>query len=83
VGVGDRVRVTVDRDDQPRNVKVPDELASALRDAPDAATRFEGLSYTHRKEYARWVGEATRQDTRDARAGKAVDMLRRGVRSPG
>ena len=83
VGVGDRVRVTIARDDLPREVNVPDELADALRDAPDAMARFERLSYTHRKEYARWVGEAKRQPTRDARAANAVEMLRRGEHSPG
>jgi uncharacterized protein YdeI (YjbR/CyaY-like superfamily) len=40
------------------------------------------LSYTHRKEYARWVGEAKKEQTRMARAAKAVRMLEQGVRTP-
>lgn len=44
---------------------------------------FEELSFTHRKEYCRWVVEAKREETRLNRLEKAVEMLRKGVRSPG
>jgi Bacteriocin-protection, YdeI or OmpD-Associated/Domain of unknown function (DUF1905) len=83
VGAGDRVHVTVQRDDAPREVDVPPELARELRAAPDAAGAYAALSFTHRKEYARWVGEAKREQTRAARAAKAVAMLREGTKAPG
>jgi len=83
VGPGDRVRVWVERDDTPRKVDVPPELTDALTDAPRAASLFATLSYTHRRECARWVGEAKRAETRARRATKAVGMLERGVRAPG
>jgi len=82
VGVGDRVHVAVALDDLPREVRVPPELAHALAGAPDVAQTYAGLSYTHRKEYARWVGEAKKEDTRKARAARAVKMLEEGVRTP-
>jgi Bacteriocin-protection, YdeI or OmpD-Associated/Domain of unknown function (DUF1905) len=83
VRVGDRVQVSVEPDTAPREVTPPEELRLALDEAPDAATRYAELSYTHRKEYARWVGEAKRAETRQARAAKAVTMLRQGVPTPG
>lgn len=83
VAPGDRVRVSVERDDAPREVDLPPELAGALSDAPKAAEVFATLSHTHRKEYARWVGEAKKAETRARRAAKAVDMLEHGVRTPG
>jgi hypothetical protein len=83
VGVGDTVRVTVERDDAPRTVELPEELAAAFATAEQARLAYDGLSYTHRREYARWVGEAKRAETRRTRAQKAVDMLQRGVRTPG
>jgi uncharacterized protein YdeI (YjbR/CyaY-like superfamily) len=43
---------------------------------PKAA--FEALAFTHRKEYARWVGDAKRQETRDRRVTRALEMLREG-----
>lgn len=83
VDVGAMVRVTVTRDDAPREVDVPDELAATLAGAPDAAGIYEGLSYSHRREYARWVGAAKKAETRQSRAVRAVRMLRDGVRTPG
>lgn len=76
--VGDRVAVTLRRDHDERTVETPPELAAALDGDAEAGRRFEALSYTHRKEFATWVGEAKRQDTRDRRAAKAVAMIRAG-----
>ena len=44
---------------------------------------FEKLSYTHRKEYCRWIIEAKKEETRSNRMTKAVGMLRGGVKTPG
>ena len=82
VGPGDLVQVQIDRDDAPREVDLPVELAEVLAGSPEAARTFAALSYTHRREYARWVGEAKREQTRVARAAKAVTMLNEGVRTP-
>ena len=79
-GVGDRVHVTVELDTEPRVVDVPAELEASLAGSPEAKALFDAMSYTHRKEYARWVGEAKKQETRDRRAEKAVGMLLEGKR---
>ncbi|MDX1492633.1 MAG: YdeI/OmpD-associated family protein [Longimicrobiales bacterium] len=76
--VGDTVQVQVELDTSPRTVEMPPELLSALEKAPDARERYDGMSYTHRKEYAQWVSEAKKQETRDRRATKAVEMIREG-----
>lgn len=76
--LGDRVAVTLRRDSAERTVEVPMELATALAEAPDVRARYEGLSYTHRKEFARWVAEARKRETRDRRAAEAVEMIRAG-----
>jgi uncharacterized protein YdeI (YjbR/CyaY-like superfamily) len=36
------------------------------------------MAFTHRKEYARWVAEAKRDDTRQRRVSQAVDMILAG-----
>ncbi|MDQ1726352.1 MAG: Bacteriocin-protection, YdeI or OmpD-Associated, partial [Frankiaceae bacterium] len=43
---------------------------------------FDGLAFTHRKEYAVWVASAKQESTRERRAAKAVEMLRAGRRLP-
>jgi hypothetical protein len=75
---GDIVEVDLELDTAPREVEVPEALASALADDPAAQAAFDALSYTHRKEYARWVEEAKREETRQRRVTQAVQMLREG-----
>jgi uncharacterized protein YdeI (YjbR/CyaY-like superfamily) len=41
------------------------------------------LSYTHRKEYSRWISEAKKEETRQRRLEKAVEMLKKGVKTSG
>src|SRR5262245_32154736 len=83
VAAGSVLDVTMELDDEPRLVDVPRELADALAGAPSARAAFEGLSYTHRKEYARWVAEAKRDETKKRRVERAVEMLGSGVKTPG
>jgi hypothetical protein len=82
LAVGDPVTMRVELDEEPREVEVPPELAAALAGDRDAAAAYEKLSYTHRREYARWIAEAKRSETRERRAAKAARMLRDGVRTP-
>ena len=73
---GDEVEVVIDRDDAPREIELPPELVAALADDADRA-RFDVLSFTHRREYAEWVAEAKRAETRERRAAQAVERLRK------
>ena len=44
---------------------------------------FEKPSYTHRKEYCRWITEAKKHETRLKSLEKAIEMLKEGVSTPG
>jgi hypothetical protein len=78
VGAGDKVDVTLALDTKPREVDVPEDLAAALAAEPKVKERFDALAFTHRKEFARWVAEAKREDTRQRRIAQALDMIRAG-----
>ncbi|MHB8241629.1 MAG: YdeI/OmpD-associated family protein [Solirubrobacteraceae bacterium] len=78
VEAGDTVEVELVLDAAPREVDVPAQLAEALEANPAALAAFDALAYTHRKEYARWVDEAKREDTRERRIAKAIEMLLEG-----
>ena len=78
VQAGDEVDVTIELDSAPRDVEVPEALAAALAADPPAKAAFEGMAFTHRKEYARWVAEAKRDQTRQRRVQQAVEMIRAG-----
>ncbi len=76
--IGDLVHVIVQQDTAPREVEVPRELRDALAGDAVATAAFEGLAYTYRKEYARWIADAKREETRQRRLDKTLEKLRRG-----
>ena len=59
-------------------VDVPQALAKALEADDEARAAFEKLAYTHRKEFARWIEEAKRDETRERRVTNTIAMLRKG-----
>ena len=61
---------------EPREVDVPSELREALDRDAEVLTAFRRLPGSHRREYAEWVDEAKREETRRRRAERAVAMLR-------
>ena len=63
-------------------VDPPPDLAAALAGDPEARAAFDGLSFTHQREYADWVTEAKREATRARRVSQTVQMLRDGRRHP-
>jgi bifunctional DNA-binding transcriptional regulator/antitoxin component of YhaV-PrlF toxin-antitoxin module len=79
---GDTVEVLLWKDEEERKLDVPPELQKQLEEH-NLLTFFEGLSYTHRKEYCRWIHEARKEETKQSRVAKAIEMLRKGVKTPG
>ena len=62
---------------------LPPELIQALAADPDARAAFDALPPSHKREYATWIAEAKRDETRASRAAKAIEMLRSGAQAPG
>jgi hypothetical protein len=78
---GDEVKVTVEPDTEPRVIEIPKDLMKELKKDPEAKAFFDKLSYTHRKEYVRWVEEAKKAETRQSRIVKTIEMLRKGKKT--
>jgi hypothetical protein len=78
VQAGDEVAVRLVLDAAPRAVEVPPALQAALEADAEARARYEALTFTHRKEFARWVAEAKRDETRERRVAQAIEMLHAG-----
>jgi len=81
-GSGDTIEVIVWRDEEARIVGVPAQFEKLVK-KEGLLPIFEKLSYTHRKEYCRWITEAKKEETRLKRLGKAIEMLKRGINTPG
>jgi hypothetical protein len=80
--LGDRIEVAIWKDEGERTVEVPAALVSLMK-KHGVRTFFDSLSYTNRKEYCRWITEAKKEETRAARLEKSIEMLRKGVKTPG
>ena len=78
---GDTVDLAIWKDEELRTVEIPADFRNRLK-KESLLPIFEKLSYTHRKEYCRWITEAKKEETRLRRLEKAVEMLRNGVKTP-
>jgi hypothetical protein len=72
---GEQVTVEIEEDLEPRQVELPLDLQQAFQANPEARQVFDRLSYSHQKEYARWVSEARRPETRQKRIQQTMEML--------
>ena len=57
-------------------VEVPPELAKQFKVEKEAKAYFEKLSYTHQREYANYINEAKKPETRIRRAEQTIEMLK-------
>ena len=78
---GDEIKVTVEADTEPRVIEVPKDLLKEFKKDKDAKAFFDKLAYTHQREYVMWIEEAKRDETRQARIVKMMEMLKQGKRS--
>jgi hypothetical protein len=78
VAAGDEVDVDIELDTEPREVKVPPDLAEALEREVDAKRYFEGLSYSQKQRHVLPIEQAKTAETRQRRTDKALSMLREG-----
>lgn len=78
---GDEVTISVEPDTEPRVVEVPKDLMKELKKDKNAKAFFDKLSYTHQREYVMWINEAKREETRQNRIVKAIEMLAQGKKS--
>jgi hypothetical protein len=76
IAPGDAVEIQLERDDAPRDVVVPDDLAEALAAETGLREAFDRMSFTHRREYAKAIDDAKRPETRARRVQLAVDAAR-------
>jgi hypothetical protein len=78
VQAGDTAQLRLELDTKPREVEVPEALEAALAADRTARAAYDRLAYTHRKEFARWIAEAKKDETRERRVAQAIAMLHAG-----
>lgn len=75
---GDTVRVTIEKDEEDRNIEIPSDMEEAMNENLDAKAVFTKLSYTGKKDYIKWITDAKKAETRMSRINKAIDLLAEG-----
>jgi Bacteriocin-protection, YdeI or OmpD-Associated/Domain of unknown function (DUF1905) len=75
VDVGDQVEIELAEDHQERVVVEPPELTQALAANATAKAAYDKLAFTHRNEYARWIDEGKKPETRADRVAKTIKRL--------
>jgi uncharacterized protein YdeI (YjbR/CyaY-like superfamily) len=80
---GAGVEVALELDSDPRDVATPDDLAEALDQHPDLQRRFNGLAYSHRREYVEWIEAAKKPETRARRIQGTLERVAQGQRLKG
>ena len=59
-------------------LKIPSFFMAAIRKNKKAMKKFEGFSYSHKKEYVEWVAEAKTEETRNRRLATTIAWLTEG-----
>lgn len=75
---GDEVSVSLIEDKEQRIVEIANDIAFIFNENPDAKVLFDKMSYTHKKEYIRWIEEAKKSETRENRKIKMILMILEG-----
>ncbi len=65
-----------------KEVKLPGDLAAALKKNKKEATTFDSLSFTNKKEYIEWIVTAKREETRTERVTGSIERLGKGWKNP-
>lgn len=76
VAAGDRLEVTIELDDKPRELDLPTDLVKALARDRGAKKAFEKLSHSNKKRHVLAIEGAKTSATRQRRLAKALDELR-------
>jgi hypothetical protein len=77
VAAGAEVEVELTPEGPQTDVLAPDILA-ALEREPEARAFFESLATFYRNGYIRWIEGAKRRETRQARIGEMLSLLKAG-----
>ncbi len=75
---GDIVKIELWEDQEERIIEIPEDVQPLFDENPKAFEIYQKLSFTHRKEYMRWVTDAKKPETRASRKSKLIEMILAG-----
>jgi len=72
---GDLANFEIERDAEPRTLKVPEDVSAALQSHPVAGRTFETDSHSDQKEWLDWIAKTKKAETHIRRIEKVVPEL--------
>jgi hypothetical protein len=69
-------------DPKTKSVRLPDDLAEALKKNKRQEGFFDTLSFTNKKEYIEWIITAKREETRSERVKGTMERLAKEWKNP-
>ena len=75
---GEVVSVKLWEDKEERIVEIPTDVLEVFNQNQKAFEIYQKMSFTHRKEYMRWIAEAKKPETRENRKIKMIEMILAG-----
>ncbi|MGH2552942.1 MAG: YdeI/OmpD-associated family protein [Chitinophagaceae bacterium] len=65
-----------------KEVRLPDDLAAALKKNKKEAAHFNSLAFSHKKEYIEWIVTAKKEETRKERIKGTIERLGKQWKNP-
>ena len=65
-----------------KTVRLPDDLAAALKKSKKATAMYESISFSNKKEYVEWIVTAKREETRAQRVKETIEKLGKEWKNP-
>ena len=65
-----------------KTVRLPDDFAAELNKKKKHIEFFNQLAFSHKKEYVEWIVSAKKEETRQSRIKKSIELLEKKLKNP-
>ena len=78
--IGDTISVQVEKDEEVREIELPEDFKEELNKSEKALNFYESLSYSAKRKYYQWITGAKKQETREKRIKEAISKLEENIK---
>lgn len=79
-GPGDSIFVQVEKDEEVREVELPEDFKNELDENKEALKFYNSLSYSAKRKYYQWITSAKKEETRGKRITEAILKLESNIK---
>lgn len=77
---GDNIFVEVEKDEEVREIQLPEDFKNELEKNEEALKFYNTLSYSAKRKYYQWITSAKKEETRQKRINEAVLKLELNIK---